>query len=271
MAFLCGNRGPADTSTWAAGGVGSYTVGAVVDPANAIDECVETNNASSRELRVFAAPRPNLALLKPVSVTSVQGTGLEGENAVDGNMGTRWSSAFSDPQVIVVDLGARFFIDDVVLYWEAAYAREYYLKVLDVTGPWADVRHETNGTGGMATIPVGATGSKVMMAGVQRATGVEGGGLPRDFALSECFPNPFNPTTAVRFQLPVASVVNLSVYDVLGREVERLCEGRREAGTHTVHFTAARASSGTLFCRMIAEPLDGSASCVRVVKLVVLK
>ena len=109
--------------------------------------------------------------------------------------------------------------------------------------------------------------------GITGPTGLDRGEIrvPPGFQLEQNFPNPFNPTTAVRFHLPAASVVNLSVYDLLGREVERLCEGRKEAGTYTVHFTASSASSGPLFCRMIAGAPDGSAHYVRVMKLVVLK
>jgi beta-glucosidase len=271
MALICGNRGPADTSTWAAGGVGSYTVGALVDPDNTIDECVETNNSSSVPLSVFSAPRPNLALYKSVSVTSVERAGLEGQYAVDGDMGSRWSSAFSDPQILTVDLGGRFFVDDVVLYWETAYAREFYLKISDGTGAWMDVRHETNGTGGMATIPVGATASKVMMAGIQRATsygyslfelqvhgspvnGVEAGtgGLPREYSLSEAFPNPFNPTTVIRYQLPVASEVKLSAYDLLGREVAVLVDEPKAPGSYEVRFDGTGLASGVYLCKLTA-------------------
>jgi hypothetical protein len=176
-----------------------------------------------------------------------------------------------DPQILTVDLGARFLIDDVVLYWEAAYAREFYLKIADGAGAWTDVRHETNGTGGMATIPVGATASKVMMAGIQRATSygyslyelqVHGspatgvapgrGGLPREYSLSEAFPNPFNPATVIRYQLPVASEVNLSVYDLLGRAVAVLVNERKDPGRYEVKFDATGLASGVYLYRLTA-------------------
>ncbi len=292
MVLVCGNSGPADTSTWTADSVGSYDVVAQVDPDNTIGECVEGNNSYSTAFRVYPALRPNLALFKSVSVTSVERGGLEGQYAVDGDLGTRWSSAYTDPQVLTVDLGARFFLDDVVLYWETAYAREYYLKVADGSGPWVDVLHETNGSGGVETIPVGAVGSRVMMAGVQRATaygyslfevqvhgsavtgedpGSVAEGIPRAFLLSEGFPNPFNPSTVMRYEVPAASRVRLAVYDLLGREVSVLVSGILAPGRYEARFGSEGIPSGMYFCRMIAEPLNGGPSYVRVVKLVALK
>ncbi len=59
-------------------------------------------------------------------------------------------------------------------------------------------------------------------------------GLPDAFALEQNYPNPFNPATTIRFALPHAAVVRLVVYDLLGREVARLAEGRREPGYYQV-------------------------------------
>src|SRR5258708_5709560 len=59
---------------------------------------------------------------KPVVASSTENAGTSAANAVDGSTSTRWSSAFSDPQWIRVDLGASQTITRVVLIWEAAYA-----------------------------------------------------------------------------------------------------------------------------------------------------
>ena len=53
---------------------------------------------------------------------------MSAAQAVDGNPGTRWSSTFSDPQWIQVDLGATATITQVVLSWEAAYARSFQIQ-----------------------------------------------------------------------------------------------------------------------------------------------
>ncbi|MCB7128881.1 MAG: T9SS type A sorting domain-containing protein [Candidatus Brocadiales bacterium] len=58
--------------------------------------------------------------------------------------------------------------------------------------------------------------------------------LPTEFALHPAYPNPFNPSTNIRFDLPEAAEVTLLVYDLLGREVVRLADGRLETGYHRV-------------------------------------
>jgi hypothetical protein len=83
-------------------------------------------------------------------------------------------------------------------------------------------------------------------------TGLSEESMPEQIALLGNYPNPFNPTTVIRYQLPTAADVRLSVYDLLGREVAVLAEGVREAGVHNVQFDAAGLSSGVYFYRMRA-------------------
>ena len=61
---------------------------------------------------------------------------------------------------------------------------------------------------------------------------------PTAYALSQNFPNPFNPSTVISYQLPVSCFVNLYVYDLLGRDVASLEHGLQEAGIHQVSFYA---------------------------------
>jgi hypothetical protein len=75
-------------------------------------------------------------------------------------------------------------------------------------------------------------------------------GLPKQFALEQNYPNPFNPTTTISYQLPVASQVSLKVYDVLGREVMTLVNGRQDAGAYNFNFNASELSSGVYFYRL---------------------
>ncbi|NBC18086.1 MAG: T9SS type A sorting domain-containing protein [Bacteroidetes bacterium] len=76
--------------------------------------------------------------------------------------------------------------------------------------------------------------------------------VPTSYALEQNYPNPFNPTTTIRFDLPEAADVSLTVYDMLGREVRRLATGTMEAGTHTVTFTADGLPSGMYVYRLDA-------------------
>jgi len=74
--------------------------------------------------------------------------------------------------------------------------------------------------------------------------------LPKHFVLEQNYPNPFNPTTVVRYQLPAAGDVTLAVYDLLGREVAVLVNGRADAGVHEVTFDGSGLSSGVYLYRL---------------------
>jgi hypothetical protein len=73
------------------------------------------------------------------------------------------------------------------------------------------------------------------------------------FALHPAYPNPFNPTTTICFNLPHAGVANLKVYNVLGQEVATLADGHLQAGEHQVQWMADKFASGTYVIRLSFE------------------
>jgi hypothetical protein len=77
--------------------------------------------------------------------------------------------------------------------------------------------------------------------------------IPSRFILYDSFPNPFNPSTSIRFRLPVRSLVSLKVFNVLGEEISTLVNGVRPPGVHQVIWDAAKVSSGVYFYRLIAN------------------
>lgn len=76
--------------------------------------------------------------------------------------------------------------------------------------------------------------------------------VPSSFALIQNYPNPFNPSTVIRFELPIASDVVLSVFDMLGREVARLVDGNTTAGRYQVTWNADNYPSGIYFYQLRA-------------------
>ena len=87
---------------------------------------------------------------------------------------------------------------------------------------------------------------------------------PRTFALHQNFPNPFNPSTVISFDLPAAHEVRLAVFDMLGRQVSVLLQERRAAGRHDVTFNATGLPSGTYLVRLQADGFTGTRSMVLV-------
>jgi hypothetical protein len=91
-------------------------------------------------------------------------------NAVDGDEDTRWSSAFSDPQWLAVDLEDPVHIGRIRLHWEAAYAKEYEIQTSPNGLVWTTAREVTNGLGGREDVEVDTTARYVRMHGRRRAT-----------------------------------------------------------------------------------------------------
>jgi hypothetical protein len=82
--------------------------------------------------------------------------------------------------------------------------------------------------------------------------------LPTIFNLSQSFPNPFNPTTKIRYQVPKLSFVTLKVYDALGNEIITLVNEAKASGVYEVEFNGTRLPSGVYFYRIQSSPLTSS-------------
>ncbi|GAA1034909.1 discoidin domain-containing protein [Virgisporangium ochraceum] len=123
---------------------------------------------------VLAAPAraadPLISQGRPATASSAESTAMGAGAAVDGNAATRWSSAFSDPQWIQVDLGATATVTQVVLQWEAAYARSFQVQTSPNGSTWTTVHSTTTGTGGTQTLAVTGSGRYVRVNGTARAT-----------------------------------------------------------------------------------------------------
>ncbi|VVC01374.1 F5/8 type C domain protein [uncultured archaeon] len=113
----------------------------------------------------------NLALGKPATNSSRESSSYPASYAVDGITTTRWSSQYSDPQWIYVDLGAIYNISRVVLNWRSAYAcgKNYTIQLSNDASAWSTVYSRTDGTGGTETLDFTASsGRYVRMYGAAR-------------------------------------------------------------------------------------------------------
>jgi hypothetical protein len=104
-----------------------------------------------------------------------------------------------------------------------------------------------------------------------------GNAIPQAYQLHENYPNPFNPSTTIQYDLPKQSVVTLKVYSVLGQEVATLVDSHQAAGYHQILWTGKSdggnlVSSGVYIIRMFAKA-DGSGndSFSQVKKMLMLK
>jgi hypothetical protein len=97
---------------------------------------------------------------------------------------------------------------------------------------------------------VGTSGGLVKFE--QDISSVDNSMLPIAYNILPNYPNPFNPSTTIRYSLPDASHVTLNIYDITGRLVEQLVNQNTPAGYHTVTWDASGYSSGIYFARMQA-------------------
>ncbi|MGD1005601.1 MAG: T9SS type A sorting domain-containing protein [Ignavibacteriaceae bacterium] len=76
--------------------------------------------------------------------------------------------------------------------------------------------------------------------------------IPTEYKLFANYPNPFNPSTIIQYQLPTNGMVTVKVYDILGREVKTLVNDYKTAGNYSVNFDASRLASGIYFYQIRA-------------------
>lgn len=81
--------------------------------------------------------------------------------------------------------------------------------------------------------------------------------VPSAYSLEQNYPNPFNPSTTIRYYLPEATTVRLTVFDVLGKEVAVLVDGGKSAGYHAVSFSANNLPSGVYLYRLQTPSYTG--------------
>ena len=111
-------------------------------------------------------------------------------------------------------------------------------------------------------VSIASLGTTLLVIGGSPASavrGLEGASAPGAYVLRQNFPNPFNPSTTIRYELPERAHVRLEVFNLLGQKVASLVDAQQGAGSHAVVFQASGLPSGVYFCRFRA----GSAVLAR--------
>jgi F5/8 type C domain-containing protein/glycosyl hydrolase family 64 (putative beta-1,3-glucanase) len=128
---------------------------------------------------LVAAPLPahaatcgttNVALNRPATASSLENASFPASAAFDGNTGTRWSSQFSDPQWIQVDLGSTRAICGIQLRWETAFGKAYQIQTSPDAASWTTIFSTSSGPGGVENLTVTGSGRFVRMLGTTRGT-----------------------------------------------------------------------------------------------------
>ncbi len=175
-------------------------------------------------MRAFAYYSKDPAFASPTRLTPAGGTA--GDTIVLLNSGTAGN-----------DRRYAFKVGVTVNNAESFYLRFY---------PWY--------TGAASTSKYFYTQQVIIKGSTAPQTGVESrnGTLPTDFALKQNFPNPFNPSTVIGYDLPKSSHVTVTVYDILGYQIRTLVNGVQSAGYHDVVFSAQNLASGMYFYKIQA-------------------
>jgi hypothetical protein len=129
-------------------------------------------SVDNNEVSLTAPISVDLALNKHAVASSVQSGGnYAATNAFDGSLSSRWSSNFSSPQWIYVDLGGSYSVNRVVLHWERAYAKAYRIQVSNNMTSWTTIYSTKNGKGDTSRLTnLSGVGRYVRMYAIRRGT-----------------------------------------------------------------------------------------------------
>jgi endoglucanase len=229
------------------------------------------NSYTEVKINTGVVTSPNLALNKTVTVSSIEGAGMEGAKAVDGNATTsRWASAEGiDPQWIYVDLGATYNITRVKITWEAAYGKDYQIQLSNDGSAWGTPIKSVTSNTALVNDHTGLTGSGryVRINGSARGTAygysiyeLEVYGTATAAAKSATFaPNP--ATDRVKVQVP--ETLRKGALEIVDQNGAVLIRQDVRAEEETVDVSAL--PKGTYFIR-IHIPHGNSGFTQRLVK-----
>lgn len=152
---------------WTGVPAGAYSI-----TARASNSAGIITTSAAVQVSVVNGSTDNLALNKPTTVSSIEYDPFAGKYAVDGDLTTRWASAFADPQWIIVDLGADYNINTVKITWESAMGKDYLVQVSTDQTTWTVLKTVTgNSTHVNEHAGLSGHGRYLRIYGTARTTG----------------------------------------------------------------------------------------------------
>jgi hypothetical protein len=262
-----------------------YTILSVVQPSNAnVGETITTTIDLEMDETGLAGSGPSYgltAIMMPTDWTVV-------EVSYDGDYGPS-TMAYLHPDSIDIQPGAGtdYWYDSLVVNYPPPAGMDWYVYegteshvylggITNVTATY----QLTTGAAGNYNIGYYVNNADLHFndpdytgdisldnAIVVGVTGIEDeqDGLANGFALAQNFPNPFNPSTTIRYQLNERGLVNMSVYDLTGKKVAELINSVKNAGSHEIKFDATDLPSGVYFYKITA------GSSVQMKKMILMK
>ncbi|MGE5410342.1 MAG: T9SS type A sorting domain-containing protein, partial [Clostridiales bacterium] len=95
--------------------------------------------------------------------------------------------------------------------------------------------------------------------------------IPKIFEISQNFPNPFNPSTTIRYQIPYTSRVTISIYNILGQKLTELVNTIQNPGYYNAVWNAAQVASGIYIYSIQADPVTGQSGFRIAKKMMLVK
>ncbi len=175
---------------------------------------------------------------------------------ISDDFGENWTTIFSDTNrvftaselntsTVYIGSGTKIYL------WDTAQPLSMFLETEhEITGLYKKPNSETLYVLTTEELLIVENGKASTLKELPVSNESEPTTLPNNITLFQNYPNPFNPSTVISFQLPVSSSVKLAVFDMLGRKIATLVDGKSPAGLQEVTFNAQGLASGMYFYRL---------------------